>query len=130
MYDRYCNPDKMTIVFLFLTSSVMTKIFVSIAYCNGLCFPVVKRNTQCFNFSYTLNCIILSSVLVTIRRVLDQLIGFIDTLYTQPATTNDTALSLIYTLSKQLGHAKSSHSSLVVSWQRIYNSLTVTEARY
>jgi hypothetical protein len=29
---------------------------------------------------------------------------------------------------KSLGHAKSSQSSLVVSWQRIYNSLTVTTA--
>jgi hypothetical protein len=34
-----------------------------------------------------------------------------------------TALSLTYTLSKSLGHT---HSSLIVSWQRIYNSLTVT----
>jgi hypothetical protein len=29
---------------------------------------------------------------------------------------------------KSLGHARSSHSSLVVSWQRVYNSLTVTTA--
>jgi hypothetical protein len=36
------------------------------------------------------------------------------------------ALSLIYPLHKSLGHAKSSQSSLVVSWQRIYSSLTVT----
>jgi hypothetical protein len=35
-------------------------------------------------------------------------------------------LSLIYPLHKSLGHAESSQSSLVVSWQRIYNSLTVT----
>jgi hypothetical protein len=32
----------------------------------------------------------------------------------------------IYRLHKSLRYAKSSHSSLVVSWQRIYNSLTVT----
>jgi hypothetical protein len=32
------------------------------------------------------------------------------------------------TLNKSLGHAKSSQSSLVVSWQRIYNSPTVTRA--
>jgi hypothetical protein len=31
-------------------------------------------------------------------------------------------------LYKSLGHAKSSQSSLVVSWQRIYKSLTVTTA--
>jgi hypothetical protein len=36
------------------------------------------------------------------------------------------ALSLIYPLPKSLGHTTSSQSSLVVSWQRICNSLTVT----
>jgi hypothetical protein len=36
------------------------------------------------------------------------------------------ALSLIYRLHKLLGHAKPSQSSLVVSWEGIYNSLTVT----
>jgi hypothetical protein len=39
---------------------------------------------------------------------------------TQLVTTNNTALSLICTLYKSLEHAKSSRSSLVVSWQRIY----------
>jgi hypothetical protein len=40
-----------------------------------------------------------------------------------------TALSLISTLYiKSLAHAKSSQSSLVVSWQRISNSHTVTTA--
>jgi hypothetical protein len=38
------------------------------------------------------------------------------------------ALSLIYLLHESLGHAKSPQSSLVVSLQRIYNSLTVTTA--
>jgi preprotein translocase subunit SecG len=38
------------------------------------------------------------------------------------------ALSLIYQPHKSLGHSKSSQSSIVVSWQWIYNSLTVTTA--
>jgi hypothetical protein len=32
----------------------------------------------------------------------------------------------IYPLHKSLGHAKSSHSSLVVSWQQIYNRLMLS----
>jgi hypothetical protein len=38
------------------------------------------------------------------------------------------ALTLIYQLHKSLGHAESSQPSLVVPWQRIYNSFTVTHA--
>jgi hypothetical protein len=51
------------------------------------------------------------------------------TLYLQSLLTaiNYSDIS-IYPLHKSLGHAKSSQSSLVVSWQRIYSSLTVTTA--
>jgi hypothetical protein len=45
-------------------------------------------------------------------------------------TTSNTALSLIYTLYKALGLTTFSQSSIVVSWQRIYNSLTITAAHY
>jgi hypothetical protein len=56
---------------------------------------------------------------------LDWMIGFIIVLYI-PLRTTIIALSGTSTQYRSLGHAKSSQSSLVVSWQRIYNSFPLT----
>jgi hypothetical protein len=54
------------------------------------------------------------------------MIGFINTQLVTTGNYNANA----YKLYKPLEHAKFSQSSLVASWQRSYNSLTVTAAHY
>jgi uncharacterized membrane protein len=67
---------------------------------------------------------------VTIRRVWLELFDLLTSYTFNSGVRAITALSLIYTVYKSLGHFKSSQSSVVVSRQRIYNSLTVTAAHY
>jgi hypothetical protein len=63
---------------------------------------------------------------VTIRRVWDWIPGFIDTLYTSlRIIINYGAITELHTLHFTVTHT-SDLSSLVASWQRIFNSLTVT----
>jgi hypothetical protein len=66
------------------------------------------------------------SLCVTYRRVLDWMIGFIDTIYIQLVTKiiQRYRWSTHFTFHRYT--RTSVLSSLVVSWQRIYNSLTVT----
>jgi hypothetical protein len=61
---------------------------------------------------------------MTTRQVLNWMTEFIDTLYTRLVTATNTVLLIIYALYKSLGYIKPSQSSLVVSWQRIYNRLS------
>jgi hypothetical protein len=66
---------------------------------------------------------------VTYKTRFGLVIGFINTFfYNLSYSQSIIMLLLIYLLHKSLGYTKSSQSSLVISWQRIYNSLTVTTA--
>jgi hypothetical protein len=67
---------------------------------------------------------------VTYRRILDWMIGFIDTLFTPLGTTGKYSSTAISTLYSSLLHTLVSQSSLVLSWQHIHNSLIVTAAHY
>jgi hypothetical protein len=58
----------------------------------------------CLNEERRKYCHDLGSFRVTYRWVLEWMMGFIDTLYTQLGTTGNTALSLIYTLCSSLLH--------------------------
>jgi hypothetical protein len=72
---------------------------------------------------------ILSRVLMTTAGILDWTIAFIGPYTYHSELQEITALPLIYTLySSTLRTHYGSQSSLVVSWQRIYNGLTVTAA--
>jgi hypothetical protein len=75
------------------------------------------------------NIVTSQGVYATNKRVLDWMIGFIDILYTALGATGNTALSLFYSFySLTLHTCWCFQSSVVVSWQRIHNSLTVTAA--
>jgi hypothetical protein len=57
---------------------------------------------------------------MTFRRVLDWIIGFIDTIYTPLGTTgNYSAIADLRTLQFTVTHTLGSESSLAISWQQI-----------
>jgi hypothetical protein len=66
---------------------------------------------------------------VSIRRGMDGMVGCIDTLYTPLRNTiNYSAIADLYTLQFTVTH-QCTQSSLVVSWERIYNSLTAAHIK-
>jgi hypothetical protein len=93
------------------------------------CWPLISKPRPQWKLCLYLN-IVTCIRDVAIRRVLHWMMGFVDCYITHLAVTNNTALSLIYTLySSPLHTHYCSQSSLVVFWQRIYNSFVDTAAQ-
>jgi hypothetical protein len=95
-------------------------------------YSIASTLQRIFFRCISLNCIMATvyvfsrfgNLRVTSRRDLDWMIGYTDILYRQPWITGNIALSLIYTrVTVHRSTRTRILSSLVVSWQRIYNSL-------